>query len=120
VSDNARLHEGSRPRTSSAVSAHSPAQTSTSGRSRAARPPLLLSSRVVGTRSEKSARLRSILARYRGGTFETGSSGGAGGMVFFRDREGGLFYIGGFNPADARQICTALNLVLDLLETKRD
>ncbi|HET8797258.1 MAG TPA: hypothetical protein VFO89_06215 [Thermoanaerobaculia bacterium] len=74
----------------------------------------------MGERSEKSARLRSVLARYRGGRFETGSSGGAGGMVFFRDRAGGLFYIGGFNPADAQQICTALNLVLDLLEMKKD
>ena len=36
-------------------------------------------------------------------------------MRFFRNRDGQLFYIGGFNPADADQIATALNLVLDLL-----
>lgn len=59
--------------------------------------------------------MRAVLARYHGGKFETGSSGGAGGMVFFRDHRNQLFYIGGFNPADAVQICTALNLVLELL-----
>jgi hypothetical protein len=72
----------------------------------------------VTARSEKSAQLRAVLAHYRGGRFETGSSGGAGGMVFFRDRQSRLFYIGGFNPADAMQICTALNLVLELLDMK--
>jgi hypothetical protein len=41
-------------------------------------------------------------------------------MVFFRDPQQRLFYIGGFNPADAQQICTALNLVLELLEMKSD
>lgn len=66
-----------------------------------------------------SARLRAALARYRGGRFETDGSGGAGGMIFFRDRAGDLYYIGGFNPADARQIATALNLVLELLELRR-
>ena len=66
-------------------------------------------------RREKSAALRRALERYRGGRFETGSSGGAGGMVFFRDRGGALYYIGGFNPSDAHQISKALNLVLELL-----
>jgi hypothetical protein len=66
-------------------------------------------------RKEKSARLRRVLARYRGGRFETDGGGGAGGMMFFRNRDGQLFYIGGFNPADADQIATALNLVLELL-----
>ncbi len=69
----------------------------------------------MATRRENSARLRNALARYRGGRFETGSSGGAGGMVFFRDRDGNQFYIGGFNPADAEAICAGLNLVLELL-----
>jgi len=75
----------------------------------------------VGTdeRREKAARLRQTLERYRGGRFETGSSGGAGGMVFFRDARGALFYIGGFNPADAHQITTALNLVLELMERRK-
>ncbi len=74
----------------------------------------------MASKREKSARLRGALARYRGGQFETGSSGGAGGMVFFRDRDARLFYIGGFNPADAQQICTALNLVLELLEMRSE
>lgn len=66
-------------------------------------------------RKRKAAELRRALERYRGGTFETGSSGGAGGMVFFRDRSGALYYIGGFNPADAQQICVALNLVMSMV-----
>jgi len=66
-------------------------------------------------RKEKSARLRRVLARFRGGRFETDGGGGAGGMMFFRNRDGQIFYIGGFNPADADQIATALNLVLELL-----
>jgi len=41
-------------------------------------------------------------------------------MVFFRDRDQHLFYIGGFNAGDAPQICTALNLVLELLEMKSE
>lgn len=69
-----------------------------------------------GDRGEKAARLRQVLERYRGGRFETGSSGGAGGMVFFRDAKGAQFYIGGFNTADAHQITAALNLVLELLD----
>lgn len=69
-------------------------------------------------RREKAAYLRKVLQKYRGGRFETGSSGGAGGMVFFRDPKGALFYIGGFNTADAHQIATALNLVLDLVERR--
>jgi hypothetical protein len=75
---------------------------------------------VVGEdeRREKAAHLRRVLERYRGGRFETGSSGGAGGMVFFRDPKGALFYIGGFNTADAHQIVMALNLVLDLVERR--
>jgi hypothetical protein len=75
---------------------------------------------VVGEdeRREKAAHLRRVLERYRGGRFETGSSGGAGGMVFFRDAKGALFYIGGFNTADAHQIVMALNLVLDLVERR--
>jgi hypothetical protein len=67
-------------------------------------------------RRAKATALRRTLARYRGGTFETDANGGAGGMIFFRDAAGDLYYIGGFNPADAHQIATALNLVLDLLE----
>jgi hypothetical protein len=67
-------------------------------------------------RRDKAARLRQVLERYKGGRFETGSSGGAGGMVFFRDAKGAQFYIGGFNTADAHQITTALNLVLELLD----
>jgi len=70
-------------------------------------------------RREKAAELRRVLERYRGGRFETGSSGGAGGMVFFRDTRGALFYIGGFNIADAHRIVMALNLVLELLERRR-
>ena len=70
-------------------------------------------------RREKAAYLRHVLERYRGGRFETGSSGGAGGMVFFRDTQGALFYIGGFNTNDAHQIVQALNLVLELTESSR-
>jgi hypothetical protein len=70
----------------------------------------------VDERKEKSARLRRVLARYRGGRFECDQNGGAGGMMFFRSPDGGLYYIGGFNPADAQQIATALNLVLELLD----
>jgi hypothetical protein len=69
----------------------------------------------MSERREKSAKLRRVLARYRGGRFETDGGGGAGGMMFFRNRDGQLFYIGGFNPAEADQIATALNLVLDLI-----
>lgn len=69
-------------------------------------------------RREKAAQLRRVLERYRGGRFETGSSGGAGGMVFFRDAQDALYYIGGFNTADAHRIATALNLVLELLERR--
>jgi hypothetical protein len=65
-------------------------------------------------RKEKAAHLRRVLERYQGGRFETGSSGGAGGMVFFRDPAGALFYIGGFNTDDAYRIVQALNLVLEL------
>jgi hypothetical protein len=72
----------------------------------------------VADRKEKSARLRRVLARYKGGRFETDGGGGAGGMMFFRNRDGALFYIGGFNPGDADQIATALNLVLELLDPK--
>lgn len=68
-----------------------------------------------GDRRDKAARLRQVLERYKGGRFETGSSGGAGGMVFFRDATGTLFYIGGFNTSDAHRLTTALNLVLELL-----
>ena len=39
-------------------------------------------------------------------------------MVFFRDARGALFYIGGFNAADAHQITAALNLVLELVEKR--
>lgn len=66
-------------------------------------------------RREKAAKLRRALERYRGGRFETGSSGGAGGMVFFRDEANALYYIGGFNISDAQQIVNALNLTLDLV-----
>jgi len=71
---------------------------------------------VRDARKEKSARLRRALERFRGGRFETDGGGGAGGMMFFRNRAGALFYIGGFNPAEAKQIAEALNLVLELLE----
>lgn len=71
------------------------------------------------TREAKSARLREALARYRGGRFETDENGGAGGMIFFRDGVGDLYYIGGFNPGDARRIATALNLVMELLDPRR-
>jgi hypothetical protein len=73
---------------------------------------------VADVRREKSARLRRVLARYRGGRFEVSGSGGAGGMMFFRDPKGAQYYIGGFNPADAEQIATGLNLVLELLEER--
>ncbi len=73
----------------------------------------------MSDRKEKSKRLRRVLARYRGGHFETDGGGGAGGMMFFRDRGGALYYIGGFNPADADQIATALNLVLELLDREK-
>jgi hypothetical protein len=74
---------------------------------------------VRDARKEKSARLRQLLQRFRGGRFETDGGGGAGGMMFFRNRAGAVFYIGGFNPADAKQIADALNLVLELLDAPR-
>jgi hypothetical protein len=70
----------------------------------------------MNDRRELAQRLRSALARYRGGTFESGGSGGAGGIVFFIDETGQRFYIGGFNPADAERIVGALNLTLELLK----
>lgn len=67
------------------------------------------------TRAQKTAQLRAALSRYAGGRFETGSSGGANGMVFFNNAKGEQFYIGGFNASDAESIVTALNLTLELL-----
>lgn len=67
------------------------------------------------TREQKVEALRRSLAKYRGGRFETSGSGGASGMMFFVDREGRTFYIGGFKPQDAVRIAEALNLTLELL-----
>jgi hypothetical protein len=71
------------------------------------------------TKAQKVAALRSALAKYRGGKFVTGNSGGAGGMIFYVDRDGREFYIGGFNPGDAELIAKALTLTLELLSTRR-
>lgn len=67
-------------------------------------------------RREKAAKLRRSLARYRGGRFEIGASGGASGMIFFRDVSGALHYIGGFTRGDAPSLVAALNLTLELLD----
>lgn len=67
------------------------------------------------TKEEKVAELKRALAKYRGGRFETSGSGGASGMMFFVDREGRTFYIGGFKPEDAVRIAEALNVTLRLL-----
>ncbi|HEV7922830.1 MAG TPA: hypothetical protein VGR02_18755 [Thermoanaerobaculia bacterium] len=64
---------------------------------------------------ELKVRLRNALVRYRGGRFETGDSGGAGGMMFFVDRDGKQWYIGGMAKDHAEAVTAALNLVLRLL-----
>jgi hypothetical protein len=68
-------------------------------------------------RRQKAARLRELLAQYRGGRFEVAESGGAGGMMFWRDADGRAFYMGGFQPAAALGLAEALNVTLDLLES---
>lgn len=70
----------------------------------------------MSSRAEKSRHLRQLLSRYRGGRFTASSSGGAGGMVFFVDREGKERYLGGFIPGEAEDLCRVLNLVLELTE----
>lgn len=55
------------------------------------------------------------MSRYQEGRFETGASGGASGMLFFRDAEGRQWFIGGFNRSEAEGLVDALNLVLELL-----
>jgi hypothetical protein len=55
------------------------------------------------------------MARYRGGRFESGASGGASGMLFYKDAAGKQWFIGGFNREKAEELVDALNLVLDLL-----
>lgn len=67
-------------------------------------------------RKQHSADLRRALARYRGGRFETGSSGGANGMMFFIDAHGKSWYIGGMGTDHAETVTAALNLVLELLK----
>jgi hypothetical protein len=73
---------------------------------------------VSDDRRDRSARLRQTLARYKGGRFETAGSGGAGGMMFFIDRDGRSWYIGGMGTEHAQTVTSALNLVLDLLESR--
>jgi hypothetical protein len=58
-----------------------------------------------------------VLARYCGGRFETGGSGGAGGMMFYIDPSGNRWYIGGMANDHAETVTAALNLVLDLLQS---
>jgi hypothetical protein len=70
-------------------------------------------------RKKKSAALRAVLNRYRGGRFSTDESGGAAGMVFFTDPHGRQFYIGGFDRDNARSIVNALNLTMELLVADR-
>jgi len=79
---------------------------------RAIRPSHTLSS---VTKAEKVAKLRILMSRYRGGRFEASGSGGAGGMVFFIDRDGREYYMGGFKPGDAETLVRVLNLVIELL-----
>jgi hypothetical protein len=48
-------------------------------------------------RGQLRAVVRRSLARYRGGSFALGDSGGARGMLFFTDVEGREFFCGGLN-----------------------
>jgi hypothetical protein len=48
-------------------------------------------------RGQLGAIVRRSLARYRGGSFALGDSGGARGMLFFTDIEGREFFCGGLN-----------------------
>jgi hypothetical protein len=68
------------------------------------------------TKQQKTATLRRSLAKYRGGSFHTAESGGASGMMFFRDAAGREFYVGGFQQEHAIPIAAALNLTLELLD----
>jgi hypothetical protein len=71
-------------------------------------------------RRDLGRRLRRALDRYRGGRFETGESGGAGGMMFFIDERGSRWYIGGMGIEHAQTVTDALNLVLEILaDSKR-
>lgn len=47
-------------------------------------------------------------------------SGGAAGMLFFVDRSGRKFFVGGLNQANAQRLTDALNLALELLERRPD
>jgi hypothetical protein len=67
-------------------------------------------------RAQLRAIVRRSLARYRGGSFTLGDSGGARGMLFFTDVEGGEFFCGGLNVENAQPICDALNAILRLVE----
>jgi hypothetical protein len=60
--------------------------------------------------------LRQTLAPYKGGRFTSTESGGAAGMVFFRDEREREFYIGSLQPDHAQNIAEALTLTLNLLE----
>jgi hypothetical protein len=73
------------------------------------------------TREEQRAELLQHLAKYRGGRFETSGSGGASGMIFFRDSVGRQFHVGGLQEEHAHRIVEALNLTMELLDDpKRD
>jgi len=73
----------------------------------------------VSDEDRKRARsiIRKALAPYREGRFETGESGGASGMMFFRDRDNKQWFLGGLNRDEAKRVVDVLNATLDLLET---
>jgi hypothetical protein len=75
----------------------------------------LYAAAVDTDRRRSASRLRSLLARYRGGRFELAESGGASGMVFYRDSAGRQFYIGGFQPDHAHALVEVLNLTMELI-----
>ena len=75
-------------------------------------------------RKQRAAELWTLLSKYEGGEFSTGGreAGGGAGMVFWRDRQGRAWFMGGFHPcsrddemSDSERIVGALNLAMELL-----
>jgi len=60
--------------------------------------------------------IRTALTPYQGGRFTTGASGGASGVLYFTDKAGREFFIGGLNNGYAQHLTDALNAMLQLLQ----
>jgi hypothetical protein len=66
---------------------------------------------------QRIAAFRGLAQVFKGGRLSAGQSGGSGGMLFLRTPDGAEWFLGGAGePAVARAIADAVNLVLDLSE----